>query len=212
MAKPGRNDPCPCGSGKKYKRCCLAKAEEKSPQPPDEKTLQFLKQAGERGFHEISESGLSSAQEVVYDGWELMASDVREAKKCFDKAIALDPEIADAYNGLAEVAVAKGDLVTAEGYYLTAYEKAKASLGSENKKAFAWWGELETRPYMRSRHGLGLVYLEVERYDHAVALFKDLLRRNPNDNQAVRYLVAPAYLLNDDVPGALKEFDWYKRH
>ncbi|MBR0400159.1 MAG: SEC-C domain-containing protein [Mogibacterium sp.] len=20
--KPGRNDPCPCGSGKKYKHCC----------------------------------------------------------------------------------------------------------------------------------------------------------------------------------------------
>jgi tetratricopeptide (TPR) repeat protein len=25
MAKVGRNDPCPCGSGKKYKQCCLAK-------------------------------------------------------------------------------------------------------------------------------------------------------------------------------------------
>ena len=24
---PGRNDPCHCGSGKKYKRCCLAKDE-----------------------------------------------------------------------------------------------------------------------------------------------------------------------------------------
>jgi hypothetical protein len=23
MAKPGRNDPCLCGSGKKYKKCCL---------------------------------------------------------------------------------------------------------------------------------------------------------------------------------------------
>jgi tetratricopeptide (TPR) repeat protein len=23
MPNPGRNDPCPCGSGKKYKRCCL---------------------------------------------------------------------------------------------------------------------------------------------------------------------------------------------
>jgi preprotein translocase subunit SecA len=23
--KIGRNDPCPCGSGKKYKKCCLAK-------------------------------------------------------------------------------------------------------------------------------------------------------------------------------------------
>jgi preprotein translocase subunit SecA len=24
-AEPGRNDPCPCGSGKKYKQCCLKK-------------------------------------------------------------------------------------------------------------------------------------------------------------------------------------------
>ncbi len=27
MSKPGRNDPCPCGSGKKYKKCCLPQAE-----------------------------------------------------------------------------------------------------------------------------------------------------------------------------------------
>lgn len=24
MSKIGRNDPCPCGSGRKYKHCCLA--------------------------------------------------------------------------------------------------------------------------------------------------------------------------------------------
>lgn len=24
MMKPGRNDPCPCGSGKKFKRCCMS--------------------------------------------------------------------------------------------------------------------------------------------------------------------------------------------
>jgi len=23
--EPGRNDPCPCGSGKKYKKCCYGK-------------------------------------------------------------------------------------------------------------------------------------------------------------------------------------------
>lgn len=23
--KVGRNDPCPCGSGKKYKQCCMSK-------------------------------------------------------------------------------------------------------------------------------------------------------------------------------------------
>jgi hypothetical protein len=28
MSKPGRNDPCPCNSGKKYKKCCLAKDEQ----------------------------------------------------------------------------------------------------------------------------------------------------------------------------------------
>lgn len=22
LKEPGRNDPCPCGSGKKYKKCC----------------------------------------------------------------------------------------------------------------------------------------------------------------------------------------------
>ena len=29
MASIGRNDPCPCGSGKKYKRCCLLKERER---------------------------------------------------------------------------------------------------------------------------------------------------------------------------------------
>jgi hypothetical protein len=32
----GRNDPCPCGSGKKYKRCCLGTA-----RPPPRATLQL---------------------------------------------------------------------------------------------------------------------------------------------------------------------------
>ena len=27
MATTGRNDPCPCGSGKKYKNCCLTRSE-----------------------------------------------------------------------------------------------------------------------------------------------------------------------------------------
>lgn len=28
MTKTGRNDPCPCGSGKKYKKCCMIKDQE----------------------------------------------------------------------------------------------------------------------------------------------------------------------------------------
>ena len=30
MEKTGRNDPCPCGSGKKYKKCCEAKLSRKT--------------------------------------------------------------------------------------------------------------------------------------------------------------------------------------
>jgi len=35
MSKIGRNDPCPCGSGKKYKKCCVNK-----PLGPRKVTLQ----------------------------------------------------------------------------------------------------------------------------------------------------------------------------
>ena len=37
MAKIGRNDPCPCGSGLKYKRCCLGKKQDGAIPTPDKK-------------------------------------------------------------------------------------------------------------------------------------------------------------------------------
>jgi len=46
MVKIGRNDPCPCGSGQKYKRCCL---------PRDEAT------AAERAFEARLGGGCHSA-------------------------------------------------------------------------------------------------------------------------------------------------------
>lgn len=33
MNKTGRNDPCPCGSGKKFKKCCESKAATKALSP-----------------------------------------------------------------------------------------------------------------------------------------------------------------------------------
>ncbi len=44
MGKIGRNDPCPCGSGKKYKKCCLPLDEEakrNSAENPDESAHDF---------------------------------------------------------------------------------------------------------------------------------------------------------------------------
>ena len=31
MPRPGRNAPCPCGSGKKFKQCCASKKDRLSP-------------------------------------------------------------------------------------------------------------------------------------------------------------------------------------
>ncbi len=47
--KPGRNDPCPCGSGRKYKQCCLAKDEALS---PDELTWRRVRREID-GLHPI---------------------------------------------------------------------------------------------------------------------------------------------------------------
>lgn len=42
MMKVGRNDPCPCGSGKKYKKCCGAKATPEFALPEHLRTGTFL--------------------------------------------------------------------------------------------------------------------------------------------------------------------------
>ena len=48
MSKIGRNDPCPCGSGKKYKHCCVGKIIEMEPSPnvfPSDQLEKYKKMA-----------------------------------------------------------------------------------------------------------------------------------------------------------------------
>jgi tetratricopeptide (TPR) repeat protein len=58
MAKPGRNDHCPCGSGKKYKKCCLAKDEAAEREAAAVvRTARDVQQAEKRqGLHEVREA------------------------------------------------------------------------------------------------------------------------------------------------------------
>ncbi|MFQ5793576.1 MAG: SEC-C metal-binding domain-containing protein [Candidatus Bipolaricaulia bacterium] len=114
MAKPRRNDPCPCGIGKKYKHCCLAKDEQaRRAEAEEDVHLQELS---------LELEGLS-AEDLMYEGWE---------------ALRHDPDLADAYNGLGEVALARRDIRKAETHYRTALEKARAALGTEDPQAFDW--------------------------------------------------------------------------
>ncbi len=68
MAKIGRNDPCPCGSGKKFKRCCLGKGlltnrfMQEERWSALEKLEQFVKSQLEEEEQE--------AYDIFYDTWD----------------------------------------------------------------------------------------------------------------------------------------------
>lgn len=59
MSKIGRNSPCPCGSGKKYKKCCLGRDEEK----------QQLENNPDSLFEEVPEEEVPEEDEWT-DDWE----------------------------------------------------------------------------------------------------------------------------------------------
>lgn len=112
MAKPGRNDHCPCGSGKKYKKCCLAKneaAERKAiiaglaghaPDISDE--LAHASNAALRLFHagRLVETEAAARELMVRfpdmpDGWEYLGlvhekrDERRAAADCYRRALEL---------------------------------------------------------------------------------------------------------------------------
>jgi SEC-C motif len=72
VAKVGRNDPCPCGSGRKVKRCCGIE------RGPSEESLAraFLSHAARQGAEWTSR--LSDAEfGTLFDGlWDLPAADL----------------------------------------------------------------------------------------------------------------------------------------
>ena len=59
MAKIGRNDPCPCGSGKKYKKCCMAKDEARAA------TLRVTTASGEEATFRQARYDLLNQSEAI---------------------------------------------------------------------------------------------------------------------------------------------------
>ena len=58
--KPGRNDPCPCGSGRKYKRCCLPIDEAAARERARQKALFDDDASGDAQFDEDDDSEATS--------------------------------------------------------------------------------------------------------------------------------------------------------
>lgn len=128
------------------------------------------------------------------------------AEDYFRQALAYDPDLADAYNGLGTVLYMHRRFAEAEAMYRTALEKARAELGSDKPRAYTWWGDVSTRPYMRARHNLGLVFWRQGKYPEAIREFKELLRRNAHDNQGIRYLIGGLCHLSGDLPKAISYY------
>ena len=59
----GRNDPCPCGSGKKYKHCCLGKEVDKTRSGPAQAITDAIAEAAaEQPFSSLEELNAFTAQ------------------------------------------------------------------------------------------------------------------------------------------------------
>jgi tetratricopeptide (TPR) repeat protein len=132
------------------------------------------------------------AEEILDRGLDLLEQgDEEEAGRYFFKSIEVDPTYADGYNHLANIVWRKRDWKQAEGLYRKAFECAEPEVKDIPKGSF--WGILESRPYMRALHGLGLTTWKQGRLEEAISIFKHMLKLNPNDNQGVRYLMGPVY-------------------
>jgi len=134
MAKPGRNDPCHCGSGNKYKKCCLAKDEAASKaQLGSAKTRQELTEDAARlavraaahlpGIHELKTAiaarlGMSEHDLQRYDqlmdasnaaGELVRAGKLDEAEAAARDLLARFPDEHDGWDRLGMVHEARGE-------------------------------------------------------------------------------------------------------
>ena len=119
MAKTGRNDPCPCGSGKKYKQCCLARDEAAATATRAAQAAAVPARRAEslRSLqiidHDIDE--LTEASNAVVD--LVHAGKLDEAEKAAHDLLARFPDVHDGYDRLGMVCEARGDHRQAAEYY-----------------------------------------------------------------------------------------------
>ena len=139
MPKPGRNDPCPCGSGKKYKHCCLEKdrATKFAPAIAQRLALQAQKanQAAQRKDYQaellqsqadLQESqALDAASNAVID--LIHGGRLDEAEQSARELLVRYPEVHDGYDRLGMVHEARGQFSEAADCYRKVIEFARAN-------------------------------------------------------------------------------------
>ena len=148
LASTGRNDPCPCGSGKKYKKCHLVVDEGVTVAPPAAPDPEALLAAGWRLFEQRRPGA---------------------AEKEFRAALALRPDWADAQAGIGLARLQSGDNEGARKEFREVQrvsETIAADLRKEGvKDAFT---RKEAQSFVRSCHALGCLEFDEKKYDEAL--------------------------------------------
>jgi tetratricopeptide (TPR) repeat protein len=113
MEKLGRNAPCHCGSGKKYKKCCLAKDEAANPAPPPAPTGTWVFDDDDEWnkLDELSNSVIDLIGEKRFD--EALAVSARLLKEY--------PEVVDGLHRFGMIYAAMGNHALAAEYYRKAF-------------------------------------------------------------------------------------------
>jgi hypothetical protein len=121
MVNIGRNDLCLCGSGQKYKRCCLPRDETAAAiERATTARAAALARETERGAAReasirIDDDGLDDASNGVID--LIDAGRLDDAEHAAQDLLARYPEVHDGLERLAMVAAARGDRARAAAYY-----------------------------------------------------------------------------------------------
>ncbi len=126
MAKPGRNDRCPCGSGKKYKTCCLMRdeaaeterlaalqAEREDHAAAKRLDLRAIREAitanfaGSDPLYDVFEDELDAASNAVVD--LIKAGKLDDAEAAARDLLVRYPDVHDGWDRLGMIYEARGD-------------------------------------------------------------------------------------------------------
>ena len=124
MAKVGRNAPCPCGSGKKYKKCCLLRQDGKTQMV--EQPMSFTPVYTD--LDQLSNSVVDLIAQRKLD----------EAEAVSRKLLADYPDQIDGLDRLAQVYEARDEKEKAVEYYRKAVNFARSMPGFD-QESIDWY-------------------------------------------------------------------------
>jgi SEC-C motif len=125
-----RNDPCPCGSGRKYKNCCMSRAQPKDQQPL---SPQFRFEPGSYGGDGRFIPSIACLKQIALDQWDYHFVIVKLERVYPEKDMATLEATRDLDAAFAQRRKSGSDYTVAEylrtkGYFsVTNFQTAKGS-------------------------------------------------------------------------------------